>query len=334
MERLVFIGGWAAGGKPAVYWISGFFFPQVGGRAAERLLCVRVAVAGPRGPGVPPRQPEPRCSHVGRPKTGPSVDRHRPTQHRHPLKLPPSHTPLSRTLPRPHLTPIPQAFLTGTLQNYARRHGYPIDTVAFEHKVLDFGPPGGEWEAPEDGCYVRGMFLEGARWDPELHALGGAREQAVQMSWARNEQCRHLRCSRWRVRLECLPTNACWRRPQLQAPPPAHLPGPCAEPLPRAPASQTPTPPKPPAESRPKELYTPMPPLWLRPRQNRPPDLPDAGQSRSYECPLYKTLTRAGTLSTTGHSTNFVMSVELDGGGRPPAHWVARGVALFAALPF
>ena len=84
------------------------------------------------------------------------------------------------------------------------------------------------------------------------------------------------------------------------------------------------------AESRPKELYTEMPPLWLRPRQNRAPPDP----ARAYECPLYKTLTRAGTLSTTGHSTNFVMSVELDGGGRPPSHWVARGVALFAALPF
>lgn len=59
------------------------------------------------------------------------------------------------------------------LQNFARRHGHPIDAVAFEHLVMDFGPPGGQWEAPEDGCYVRGLFLEGARWDAEAHALGG-----------------------------------------------------------------------------------------------------------------------------------------------------------------
>jgi hypothetical protein len=74
-----------------------------------------------------------------------------------------------------------QAFLTGTLQNYARRHGLPIDTVSFEHEVMDGGPPGGgggadaAWSAPEDGCYVRGMFMEGARWDLEEHTLGEGR---------------------------------------------------------------------------------------------------------------------------------------------------------------
>jgi dynein heavy chain len=29
LERVKFIGAWIAGGTPAVYWISGFFFPQV-----------------------------------------------------------------------------------------------------------------------------------------------------------------------------------------------------------------------------------------------------------------------------------------------------------------
>jgi hypothetical protein len=52
-----------------------------------------------------------------------------------------------------------------------------------------------------------------------------------------------------------------------------------------------------------------------------------------YDCPVYKTLTRAGTLSTTGHSTNFIMFLEL-ATDRPQAHWVNRGVALFTALAF
>lgn len=76
-----------------------------------------------------------------------------------------------------------QAFLTGTLQNYARKHAFPIDTVSFGFEVMDGlsaaaggtdGSSGGPGDvaAPEDGCYVRGLFLEGARWDGHAHQLG------------------------------------------------------------------------------------------------------------------------------------------------------------------
>ena len=67
---------------------------------------------------------------------------------------------------------------------------------------------------PENGCYIRGLFLEGARWDMDSFEL---------------------------------------------------------------------------AESRPKELYTDMPIMWLVPVAGRRP--PDTGV---YVCPVYKTLTRAG----------------------------------------
>jgi dynein heavy chain len=30
LERCRFVSEWVASGTPAVYWISGFFFPQVG----------------------------------------------------------------------------------------------------------------------------------------------------------------------------------------------------------------------------------------------------------------------------------------------------------------
>ena len=43
------------------------------------------------------------------------------------------------------------------------------------------------------------------------------------------------------------------------------------------------------SESRPKELYTDMPVIWLKPTANRAK--PEEG---IYECPVYKTLTRAG----------------------------------------
>lgn len=76
------------------------------------------------------------------------------------------------------------------------------------------------------------------------------------------------------------------------------------------------------AEPRPKELFAAMPVVWLRPAANRPPP---AGR---YACPVYKTLARAGTLSTTGHSTNFVLMMDVppEALRRCPGRGLAVGV--------
>ncbi|XP_060604387.1 dynein axonemal heavy chain 1-like isoform X2 [Ruditapes philippinarum] len=147
---------------------------------------------------------------------------------------------------------FPQAFLTGTLQNFARQKVISIDTITFgfqvmREKVEELKEP------PADGCYINGLFVEGARWDYIHHQL---------------------------------------------------------------------------TESRPKELYTDLPILWLKPEANR--KIPESG---IYDCPCYKTLTRAGTLSTTGHSTNFVFSVELPT-DKLQKHWIKRAVALLTALNY
>nr|VZI05919.1 unnamed protein product [Spirometra erinaceieuropaei] len=147
---------------------------------------------------------------------------------------------------------FPQAFLTGTLQNYARKMKEPVDTITFDFQVMKENV-GEIQQVPEDGCYIRGLYLEGARWDP----------------------------------LEMLL-----------------------------------------AESRPKELYTVMSVIWLIPRQNR-----QRKESGIYECPVYKTITRSGTLSTTGMSTNFVFTVELPT-TEEQKHWIKRGVALLCALNY
>uniref|UniRef100_A0A670ILT6 Dynein axonemal heavy chain 1 n=1 Tax=Podarcis muralis TaxID=64176 RepID=A0A670ILT6_PODMU len=146
---------------------------------------------------------------------------------------------------------FPQAFLTGTLQNFARKSIISIDTISFDFKVS--GSCCIKSSRPTEGCYIHGLFLEGARWDPMFFQL---------------------------------------------------------------------------AESRPKELYTEMAVLWLVPVPNRKP--PTKG---IYLCPIYKTLTRAGTLSTTGHSTNYVIAVEIPS-SKPQRHWIKRGVALICALDF
>jgi len=65
---------------------------------------------------------------------------------------------------------FPQAFTTGTLQNFARKHSYPIDECEMQYIFVD--PPKEELVVkPEDGAFVYGLFCEGARWDYAKHGL-------------------------------------------------------------------------------------------------------------------------------------------------------------------
>jgi dynein heavy chain len=141
-----------------------------------------------------------------------------------------------------------QSFLTGTLQNFARKYGIPIDliTMRFEvSKVDDMNVK------PEDGVYVRGFYLEGCKWDREKDQL---------------------------------------------------------------------------AESVPKQLIDAMPILQIIPCKIDDKVLLQ-DKSKHYDCPVYKTSLRRGVLSTTGHSTNYVMALYLNT-SKPPRHWINRGVAV------
>jgi len=90
-------------------------------------------------------------------------------------------------------------------------------------------------------------------------------------------------------------------------------------------------------EARPRQLFSVLPILHLLPK-HAPADgaaapAHGAAAAAEYDCPVYKTSERAGTLSTTGHSTNLVMHVQLPvGAGYTAAHWVKRGTALLCQL--
>ena len=66
---------------------------------------------------------------------------------------------------------FPQAFITGTLQNYARKYVIAVDRIDFQVKVLDTMTHHDVKEKPENGCYIYGIFLQGARWDYKKHFI-------------------------------------------------------------------------------------------------------------------------------------------------------------------
>lgn len=78
---------------------------------------------------------------------------------------------------------FPQGFLTGTLQNHARKYNLPIDELSFKYTILktyrdqedyynaalkgEEGVLDEQIEKPEDGVLVHGLFMEAMRWDDE-----------------------------------------------------------------------------------------------------------------------------------------------------------------------
>ncbi|KAM3182197.1 hypothetical protein ACTXT7_012865 [Hymenolepis weldensis] len=160
---------------------------------------------------------------------------------------------------------FPQGFLTGVLQNYARKYDFPIDHLSFDFTVLPFfrdqetyvkrmgslkydeiHPEDQNIEIPKDGVLIHGLFMDGFRWDINTMMI--------------------------------------------------------ADPLPGV------------------TIET-MPMIHMKPEMDFKPDVD------RYVAPLYKTSTRAGVLSTTGISTNFITAIPLPS-SEPQERWISYGAAL------
>ena len=79
-------------------------------------------------------------------------------------------------------------------------------------------------------------------------------------------------------------------------------------------------------EAAPGDLFDRFPVIWLKPVLND-----EKSVENLFRCPLYKTSLRAGTLSTTGHSTNFVVALHIPS-RKPADHWIRRGCAMLCML--
>ena len=65
---------------------------------------------------------------------------------------------------------FPQGFLTGILQNYARKYTIAIDKLVYDFEVLPLEAD--TTQPPQNGAYVEGFFLEGCKFDYTRMALG------------------------------------------------------------------------------------------------------------------------------------------------------------------
>lgn len=88
-------------------------------------------------------------------------------------------------------------------------------------------------------------------------------------------------------------------------------------------------------EQAPQALLFEMPLIWIKPHVVSPDATGSGGHGMDlrakhvYQCPVYRTALRRGTLSTTGHSTMWVMNVLLPiAFTTSPEHYVKRGAAL------
>jgi dynein heavy chain len=152
-----------------------------------------------------------------------------------------------------------QAFLTGVMQNFARKEKIAIDRCLWNFQVMKLANSSPA-EPPENGAYSNGLFMDGARWDDDADVI---------------------------------------------------------------------------VDSFPKVLWAAVPVLLLLPveltndRQTERAHLNSGHRDHVYPNPVYKESLRKGVLSTSGHSSNFIMWIYMPiSSDTTEEVWTRRGTAL------
>ncbi|KAJ3144485.1 Dynein heavy chain 10, axonemal [Geranomyces variabilis] len=66
---------------------------------------------------------------------------------------------------------VPEAYITALVQTTCRKNGWPLDRSTLYTQVTQFTDPKEIAERPPSGCYVQGLYLEGAGWDISKNCL-------------------------------------------------------------------------------------------------------------------------------------------------------------------
>lgn len=66
---------------------------------------------------------------------------------------------------------IPESYLTALVQTTCRSKGWALDKSTLYTDVSKFVDDKTIKKKPEHGCYVQGLYLEGARWDIDKGCL-------------------------------------------------------------------------------------------------------------------------------------------------------------------
>jgi len=61
--------------------------------------------------------------------------------------------------------------MTGVLQTHSREYKVAIDRLSYSFEFLDAEEAADVEEAPTDGVYIYGLFMDGGRWDREQASL-------------------------------------------------------------------------------------------------------------------------------------------------------------------